>query len=314
MLFLISAGSFLCSAAIVYYIGQRRLETLPEERLSKYQSQAVWELGRKPQAREAYPPAAAAAVGRAAIWRQRIAGPALLVMRFLPRTYIDNVEKQLTMAGGFASLRVAEYIFLRLFLALCSPLFLSVLTGGRGGLSFFLQTGALGWLVPRLLVKRRIAARQKAILKSLPDTVDLLTVSVEAGLGFDAALQRVAAKITGPLSDEFNHFLRAVRMGAPRQAALRALAERSGVPELRAFTSAIIQADQLGVSIGDVLRIQSEDIRRKRRQKAEELAMKAPIKMLFPMIFFIFPSLFIVLLGPAAIHLMIMFMSLSLQR
>lgn len=139
--------------------------------------------------------------------------------------------------------------------------------------------------------------------KELPDVLDLLTVSVESGLGFDAALQKVVRKTKGPLSNEFNKTLQEIKMGKARRDALRDLANRTGVEDLSTFIGAIIQADQLGVSIGNVLRIQSKQMRQIRKQRIEEKAMKAPIKMLLPMVFFIFPTLFLVLLGPAAIQL-----------
>ena len=137
----------------------------------------------------------------------------------------------------------------------------------------------------------------------MPDVLDLLTVSVEAGLGFDAALQRVVQKMTGAISVEFAKTLQEIKMGKHRREALRDLGLRTGIDDLNTFISAIVQADQLGVSIGNVLRVQSEQMRRKRRQRIEEKAMKAPIKMLIPMVLFIFPTIFIVLLGPAAMQM-----------
>jgi tight adherence protein C len=138
----------------------------------------------------------------------------------------------------------------------------------------------------------------------LPDVLDLLTVSVEAGLGFDQAVVKVIEKFKGPLAEEFHRTLQEVRMNKPRREALRALADRVGIDDLTAFIAALIQADQLGVSIAKVLRIQSDQMRIKRRQRAEEQAQKASIKMLFPLIFFIFPAMFIVLLGPAVLSMM----------
>ena len=162
----------------------------------------------------------------------------------------------------------------------------------------------MGWLIPDFGLKAKSDRRQVQIQKSLPDTLDLLCVSVEAGLGFDAAVAKVVEKSTGPLAEEFGRLLQEIRMGKPRRAALKDMAHRSQVEDLSTFITAIIQADQLGVSIGNVLNIQSQEMRRKRRQRAEEAAMKAPIKMLFPLIFFIFPALFVVLLGPALIQIM----------
>ena len=142
---------------------------------------------------------------------------------------------------------------------------------------------------------------QKAIIRMIPDSLDLLTISVRAGLGFDAALQKVVEKVKGPLSDEFRRALAEVRVGKQRRDALRDIIARTDVPPLTNFIGAIIQAEQLGVSISKVLQVQSEQLRIERRQRAEEQAAKAPIKMLFPLVGCIFPSLFIVILGPAII-------------
>ncbi|CEP66281.1 Type II secretion system F domain [Moorella glycerini] len=160
-----------------------------------------------------------------------------------------------------------------------------------------------GWYGPDFYLQVKGRQRQQAIEKSLPDVLDLLTVSVEAGLGFDGALLKVVEKSKGPLAEEFGLTLQEIRMGKPRAEALRDLSGRTGVHDLASFTGAVILADQLGLSIGNVLRLQAEQIRLKRRQRAEELAMKAPVKMLIPMVFFIFPAIFVVLLGPAVIQI-----------
>jgi tight adherence protein C len=163
--------------------------------------------------------------------------------------------------------------------------------------------GAMGAFLPELLLRQQVRKRQLEITRSLPDVLDLLTVSVKAGLGFDSALRKVTEKMKGALPDELQKVLHEIRMGVPRHEALRSMSERTGVEPLKAFVSTIIQADQLGVSITNVLSLQSESQRDKRRQIAEEAAMKAPVKMLFPMILFIFPTIFIVLLGPVVIQL-----------
>jgi tight adherence protein C len=174
---------------------------------------------------------------------------------------------------------------------------------GSSSTGFLLAVGglALGFFIPDYWLTWRIRKRQKDILLAIPDSLDLLTISVKAGLGFDAALGKVVEKTTGPLSDEFRRSLAEVRIGKPRRDALREMVARVQVPALASFIGAIIQAEQLGVAIARVLEVQSEQLRIERRQRAEEMAAKAPIKMLFPLIGCIFPSMFIVILGPALI-------------
>ena len=161
--------------------------------------------------------------------------------------------------------------------------------------------GGIGFFAPELWLSRRIKKRQKLVLLAVPDTLDLLTISVRAGLSFDGALSKVVEKTNGPLSDEFRRALAEVRVGRTRRDALRDMVGRTNVQALTNFIGAIIQAEQLGVSISKVLQVQSEQLRIERRQRAEEMAAKAPIKMLFPLVGCIFPSMFIVILGPAVI-------------
>ena len=161
--------------------------------------------------------------------------------------------------------------------------------------------GMIGFLAPEFWLSRRIKSRRAAVLLAVPDVLDLLTISVRAGLAFDAALAKVVEKSKGPLPDEFRRVLAEVRVGKPRREALREMSARCEVPALGNFIAAIIQAEQLGVPISKVLVVQSEQLRVERRQRAEEMAAKAPIKMMFPLVGCIFPSLFIVILGPAII-------------
>jgi tight adherence protein C len=173
------------------------------------------------------------------------------------------------------------------------------------GLVGALALGGLGFFLPEFWLGRRIKKRQYQVLRATPDTLDLLTISVRAGLSFDGALAKVVEKVPGPLSDEFRRALAEVRVGKVRREALRDIVGRTEVPALTNFIGAIVQAEQLGVPIAKVLQVQSEQLRIERRQRAEEMAAKAPIKMLFPLVGCIFPSLFIVILGPAIILIMV---------
>ncbi len=160
---------------------------------------------------------------------------------------------------------------------------------------------AVGFFGPDLWLSRRIAARRKAMSLALPDVLDMLTISVEAGLGFDAALSKVIKNFQGPLSQEFFRFLQETQLGRSRRDAWRNLAERTNLPEINSFVLAVLQADVFGVSISQVLRVQADEMRTKRRQRAEEIAMKAPVKVVFPLVLCIFPALIIVIMGPAGI-------------
>lgn len=170
-------------------------------------------------------------------------------------------------------------------------------------LMMVLLFAVIGWRFPDFMLSRLITIRREKIDRALPDVLDLLSVSVEAGLGLDGAVQKVGEKFPEPTSGEFRELLKAIRLGTPRADALRGLADRTGVPDMRTFTAAIIQAEQLGVSISRVLKAQSEALRVKRKQKIEEKAMALPVKMLFPLILFIFPTIFIVVLGPIMIQI-----------
>ena len=160
----------------------------------------------------------------------------------------------------------------------------------------------MGFLIPMIILRRRAKNRQNAILRQLPDAIDLLTTCVEAGLSLDFAFQRVAERYTGPLGDEVNHMLRDKALGKTRREALTDMAERIDLPDVNVFVNSILQAETLGTSVGQVLRIQSRQLRIRRRQRAEQLARQAAPKMAFPLVFFILPSLFIVILGPVAIN------------
>ena len=161
-----------------------------------------------------------------------------------------------------------------------------------------------GFRIPDYVLSSRIRSRREAVRADLPDALDLLAVSVEAGLGFDGAVTKLTEHMSGPLVDEFARLLSEVRIGEQRQTALKNMAARVDAPELSSFVRAVVQADQLGISLGRILRVQAADSRMRRQAAAEEQAMKAPIKMLFPTVIFIFPAMFIVLLGPAVLNIM----------
>ena len=219
----------------------------------------------------------------------------------------SSLRKQLGQAGYPGGLTVAEFVVIQnLFRVICPTVLVAgallvnpglIALGGVIGI-------ILGILGPRMFLQRRIATRLHGIQRQLPDVLDLLTVAVEAGLGFDAACDKVVEKMKGPIPDEFSLTLRHMRMGQARRDAFKAMGDRVDHPDLSGFVSAIIQADQLGVSIGQVLRIQSEQLRDKRRQRAEEEAAKAPVKMMIPLVFFIFPNVGVVIGCPAIFQIL----------
>ncbi len=227
----------------------------------------------------------------------------------------ETTERRLALAGNPGDLRAAEWLGVRMLAAVITGVVMLLLTTilMRMGIAPAAIVSAvlalIGYLIPEFWLGSRIKGRQGVILKNIPDTLDLLTISVRAGLGFDAALGKVVEKLPGPLTDEFRRALAEVRVGKARRDALRDIIPRTEVQPLSNFIGAIIQAEQLGVSISKVLQVQSEQLRIERRQRAEEMAAKAPIKMLFPLVGCIFPSLFIVILGPAIISLMKAFSS-----
>jgi tight adherence protein C len=232
-----------------------------------------------------------------------------LSRRFTSATFSDRTEKRLAQAGNPGEIRVQEWMGIKVIVAaiLAAVFFLVFWLVLGTGFALALVLGcagvAVGYMAPEFWLGRRVKSRQKLIVLQLPDVLDLITISVRAGLGFDAALGKVVEKMNGPLPDEFRRALAEVRMGKTRRDALRDIVPRTEVQPLTNFISAVIQAEQLGVSISKVLQVQSEQLRIDRRQRAEEMAQKAPIKMLFPLIGCIFPTLFIVILGPAIILL-----------
>lgn len=231
--------------------------------------------------------------------------------RLTPVGYVEKVRVKFVQMGNPDPSAVDRFLAVRVAtIVAAAGVFVAVFFFGVLPFDGLMRVAAGGLLVavfvigPDSVINRKVEERAKDIQRTLPDVLDLLTISVEAGLGFDQAVDRVIHAVPGPLSDEFSRMLGETRAGAARADALRAMEERCDSPELRAFVLAIIQADTFGVSIGRVLRGQSDEMRVKRRQRAEERAQKAPVKMLIPMVFCIFPALFLVVLGPAMISIM----------
>jgi len=236
------------------------------------------------------------------------------VSKVASTSFTQQTEKRLALAGNPGNMRVADWLGIKAVGAIVGAAIFTLLFVFPGVIGFIpfpisfvmIPVGLMfGYTIPEFWLGGRVKKRQKAILLQIPDALDLLTISVRAGLGFDGALGKVVEKLKGPLTEEFRRALAEIRVGKPRRDALRDIVPRTEVPALTNFIGAIIQAEQLGVSISKVLQVQSEQLRIERRQRAEEMAAKAPIKMLFPLVGCIFPSLFIVILGPAIILIMI---------
>jgi tight adherence protein C len=243
---------------------------------------------------------------------QRTVGPVVIglgnfLKRFTPVGYLEKKQRKLMLAGYPGNLDAPAFVVIKLLttaVGLLGGFFL--VDYGADGLQrtvLFIMPIALGFFGPDAWLERKVDERRQAMLRALPDVLDLLVISVEAGLGFDAALSRVVATVPGPLSEEFFRMLQETRVGVSRRDAMRHLMDRTDLDELRSFLLAMIQAEAFGVTIARVLRVQADEMRVKRRQKAQEKAFAAPVKLVFPLVFCIFPALFIVLLGPAAISI-----------
>jgi tight adherence protein C len=230
---------------------------------------------------------------------------ARVMLRINPRASTEAVAAKM-MAAGMRKSSPTRFIAAQGIFAL-GGFFLGLILVGMSAPSkapfFGFLLGVLGFMGPSMFLGSRVRQRQAAVAAELPDALDLLSVSVEAGLGFDGAVQKLTEHMEGPLIEEFELALGEMRIGEGRSEALRKMAERSASQEMASFVRAIIQADQLGISLGRILRIQAGDTRLKRQLLAEEKAMKAPIKMLFPTVVFIFPAMFLVVLGPAFLNL-----------
>ena len=231
---------------------------------------------------------------------------ASLGRRLSPSGQADRIRRRLDLAGNPPRWDV-DRVYAFKTLGLISGFLLGLLATLAFGAGALVAIGVtivlslLGFYMPDIVLLQISQTRQERMQRELPDALDLLSISVEAGLGFDAALSQVARNTTGPLAEEFFRVLQEMQIGTGRTAAMRALGERTTVPELRGFVTAMVQADAFGVPIANVLRVQAGEMRVKRSQRAEEKAQKVPVKILFPLIFCILPALFIVVIGPAAI-------------
>jgi tight adherence protein C len=248
-------------------------------------------------------------------FRERVLAPMLrrasgFAARFTPAKTLESTRHKLDLAGNPNNWSPSEFFGIRVIACVAlGALIFFVLTLANIPLFpnrflFTLLFATLGFMLPALWLGNKISKRKDSVIKSLPDALDLLTICVEAGLGFDQAMQKVAEKWEDELSRSFARVLHEIRLGKIRREALRDMSERLDVSDVTSFIAAVIQAEQLGVSIAKVLRIQSDQMRIRRRQRAEEKAHQAPVKMLFPMVFLIFPAIWVVLLGPAILQVM----------
>ena len=289
----------LCLAGAAYLVGEA--VTLPaRERRSSVNRAATYGKFRAAFGQQQQP------------FSQRVLAPlgdrlAGWTLKLHPKTTIEGVSTRLLAAGLGRKISPTTFLAFKSALAL-GGLALGALFGGAaagpGGVLFAaIALAGIGFIAPDFVVSGKARSRKDRIRAELPDALDLMAVSVEAGMGFDGAISKLTEHMHGPLADEFALTLGEIRIGESRQDALKKMADRTNTPELSSFVRSIIQADQLGISLGRILRVQATDSRLKRQAAAEEKAMKAPIKMLFPTVLFIFPAMFLVILGPAFLNL-----------
>ena len=236
-----------------------------------------------------------------------VLGMGKVLNRFTPLGYMNKLQHKLLLAGTPGNLDAPSLVVIKVFTTVIG-IVLAFFAQGVAGSAFqrlvlILFPIVLGFFGPDAWLSRKVEERRSAMQRSLPDVLDLLVISVEAGLGFDSALARVVSTVPGALTEEFFRMLQETRVGVSRRDAMRHLMERSDLDELRSFLLAMMQAEAFGVAIARVLRVQADEMRVKRRQRAQEKAFAAPVKIVFPLVFCIFPALFIVLLGPAAIQI-----------
>jgi tight adherence protein C len=290
--------AFLCLAGAVYLIGE--VATLPSREREKSVNRA-----------SSYGFVRIASPMDAKRFRERAMDPmresmAQWVLKVNPRSSMEGISLKLLGAGLGRRVTPTGFLAAKGVAAVGGAMLgvmVSSMAGSATGLLFTVALGAAGFFAPDYFVTLKARGRRESIRADLPDALDLLAVSVEAGLGFDGAIAKITEHMDGPLADEFGLTLGEMRIGESRQDALKRMSDRVDAPELSSFTRAIIQADQLGTSLGRILRVQAADSRLRRQAAAEEKAMKAPIKMLFPTVLFIFPAIFLVILGPAFMNL-----------
>jgi len=248
-------------------------------------------------------------------FRDRVLVPAAgklqaIPLKLSPKTSVDGIAAKIVAAGLSQRLSASTFLAIKGATTIGGVVVGILFTAASAvgiGLIFTVAFAGLGYIGPDWFLTMKLRSRRESIRSDLPDALDLLAVSVEAGLGFDGAVTKLTEHMSGPLIDEFALTLNEIRVGEARTTALRKLAERVDAPELSNFVRAVIQAEQLGISLGRILRVQAADTRLRRQAAAEEKAMKAPIKMLFPTVLFIFPAMFIVVLGPAVINIFSVF-------
>lgn len=302
VLVIVIGAALLVSAVILVIIARRRPERAStlEARLAEYGERDT--------------PITLEEIELSESFAERIIYPAVdylsnFVTQFAPARVLENIRHKLELADNPANLSPANFLAIR-FVAMFilgglvfGLMLIAKLPAGRRVL-FTVVSTALGFYMPVLWLGSKIRNRQREVVRELPDALDLLTICVEAGLGFDQAVMEVVEKSDNELSRAFHRYYQETRLGIERRVALQSLSSRLEVPDVTTFVAAIIQATDLGVSMARILRIQSEQMRIRRRQRAEQEAHRAPIKMLFPLAFLVFPSIFIILLGPAVLVLM----------
>jgi tight adherence protein C len=229
-----------------------------------------------------------------------------LGMRITPQAWVSRTRQRLIRADWYPAVDESSWAAIRVLSLLAGAgvfFWLARFTTGNESLILLIICALGGYAGPDQVLNRRIDERVRSIERDLPDIIDLLVISIEAGMGFEAALGRVVDHVPGELSDEFGRMLQETRVGVSRHEAMLSLAERTDVDDLNSFVLAMNQADTFGVSVGRMLRVQADEMRTRRRQRAQERAFAAPVKMVFPLVFCIFPSIFVILLGPAAINI-----------